>query len=354
MSVDTHVSVLLAEAVAALAIQPAGIYVDATFGRGGHSRAILDSLGAAGRLIALDRDPAAIAAGSSFTDPRFTLVHAPFSEFDAVLDKLGVAQVDGVLLDIGVSSPQLNTPERGMSFRFDAPLDMRMDTTQGETAAEFLARASQSEIERVIRDYGEERFAHAIAKALVAARGEHGISRTGQLATLVAQVVRTREPGQHPATRSFQALRIHVNRELEELSLTLPRAVERLAPGGRLAVISFHSLEDRIVKRFMRDAAHPPQPPKGVPVRAVDLPQPIVKLVGKAKFPSAAEIAANPRCRSAVLRVAQKVGPGVDGPRPEGSPLGESQDGARQKSGAAQRRTAVTPAGGRGVGGGGV
>ena len=175
MTANTHVSVLLAESVAALAIQPAGIYVDATFGRGGHSRAILAALGPQGRLIALDRDPAAIAAGASITDQRFTLVHAAFSEFGAVLDQFGIGQVDGVLLDIGVSSPQLNTPERGMSFRFDAPLDMRMDTTQGETAAEFLARASHSEIERVVRDYGEERFAHAIAKALVAARGEHGI-----------------------------------------------------------------------------------------------------------------------------------------------------------------------------------
>jgi 16S rRNA (cytosine1402-N4)-methyltransferase len=307
VSADTHVSVLLAESVAALAIQPHGIYVDATFGRGGHSRAILAALGPAGRLIALDRDPAAIASGSALADPRLTLVHAAFSKFDSVLDRLGVAQVNGVLLDIGVSSPQLNTPERGMSFRFDAPLDMRMDTTQGETAAEFLARASQSEIERVIRDYGEERFAHAIAKALVAARGEHGISSTGQLATLVAQVVRTREPGQHPATRSFQALRIHVNRELEELSLVLPRAVERLAADGRLSVISFHSLEDRIVKRFLRDAANPPQPPRKLPVRAADLPPPVLRLVGKPIFPSAAEIAANPRSRSAVLRVAEKL-----------------------------------------------
>ncbi len=306
MNADLHVSVLLTEAVAALAIRPHGIYVDATFGRGGHSRAILAALGPSGRLIALDRDPAAIAAGAAFTDPRLTLVHAAFSEFDAVLDRLGVARVNGVLLDLGVSSPQLNTPERGMSFRFDAPLDMRMDTTQGETAAEFLARASQSEIERVIRDHGEERFAHAIAKALVAARGEHGISSTGQLATLVAQVVRTREPGQHPATRSFQALRIHVNRELEELSLVLPRAVERLAPDGRLAVISFHSLEDRIVKRFLRDAANPPQPPRKLPVRAADLPQPTLRLVGKPIFPSAAEVATNPRSRSAVLRVAEK------------------------------------------------
>ena len=306
MNADLHVSVLLTEAVAALAIRPHGIYVDATFGRGGHSRAILAALGPSGRLIALDRDPAAIAAGAAFTDPRLTLVHAAFSEFDAVLDRLGVARVNGVLLDLGVSSPQLNTPERGMSFRFDAPLDMRMDTTQGETAAEFLARASQAELEKVIRDYGEERFAHAIAKALVAARGEHGISSTGQLATLVAQVVRTREPGQHPATRSFQALRIHVNRELEELSLVLPRAVERLAPDGRLAVISFHSLEDRIVKRFLRDAANPPQPPRKLPVRAADLPQPTLRLVGKPIFPSAAEVAANPRSRSAVLRVAEK------------------------------------------------
>jgi 16S rRNA (cytosine1402-N4)-methyltransferase len=306
VNADLHVSVLLTEAVAALAIRPHGIYVDATFGRGGHSRAILAALGPSGRLIALDRDPAAIAAGAAFTDPRLTLVHAAFSEFDAVLDRLGVARVNGVLLDLGVSSPQLNTPERGMSFRFDAPLDMRMDTTQGETAAEFLARASQSEIERVIRDHGEERFAHAIAKALVAARGEHGISSTGQLATLVAQVVRTREPGQHPATRSFQALRIHVNRELEELSLVLPRAVERLAPDGRLAVISFHSLEDRIVKRFLRDAANPPQPPRKLPVRAADLPPPTLRRVGKPIFPSAAEVAANPRSRSAVLRVAEK------------------------------------------------
>ena len=306
MNADLHVSVLLTEAVAALAIRPHGIYVDATFGRGGHSRAILAALGPSGRLIALDRDPAAIAAGAAFTDPRLTLVHAAFSEFDAVLDRLGVARVNGVLLDLGVSSPQLNTPERGMSFRFDAPLDMRMDTTQGETAAEFLARASQSEIERVIRDHGEERFAHAIAKALVAARGEHGISSTGQLAALVAQAVRTREPGQHPATRCFQALRIHVNRELEELSLVLPRAVERLAPDGRLAVISFHSLEDRIVKRFLRDAANPPQPPRKLPVRAADLPQPTLRLVGKPIFPSAAEVAANPRSRSAVLRVAEK------------------------------------------------
>ncbi|MDO8958240.1 MAG: 16S rRNA (cytosine(1402)-N(4))-methyltransferase RsmH [Rhodocyclaceae bacterium] len=302
-----HLPVLLAEAVAALAIKPEGIYVDATFGRGGHSRAILDALNPAGRLIALDRDPTAVAAGSLIDDPRFTLIHAAFSRLDEVLTAQGVAQVDGILLDVGVSSPQLDDPSRGMSFRFDAPLDMRMDTTQGETAADFLARAEQREIEEVIRDYGEERFAHALAKALVAARGEQRISSTGQLAALVAAVVRTREPGQHPATRTFQALRIHVNRELEELSLTLPQAFLRLRPTGRLAVISFHSLEDRIVKRFLRDAARPPEPPKGLPVRAADLPAPTMRLVGKPIRAGAAEVSANPRARSAVLRVAEKV-----------------------------------------------
>lgn len=302
-----HQPVLLAEAVAALAVKPAGIYVDGTFGRGGHSRAILERLGPQGRLIALDRDPTAIAAGAAIEDARFTLVHAAFSRLDEVLFARGIAQVDGILLDVGVSSPQLDDAARGMSFRFDAPLDMRMDTTQGETAADFLAQAEQHQIEEVIREYGEERFAHALAKALVAARSGQRISSTGQLAALVASVVRTREPGQHPATRTFQALRIHVNRELEELSLTLPQALGRLQPGGRLAVISFHSLEDRIVKRFLRDAAQPPQPPKGVPVRAADLPAPTFRLIGKPVRAGAAEVAANPRARSAVMRVAEKL-----------------------------------------------
>ena len=302
---DAHVSVLLAEAVAALNVKQDGIYVDATFGRGGHSREILARLGGKGRLIALDRDPAAVAAGKQIVDPRLTLVHAAFGRLGEVLDGLGVAKVDGVLLDVGVSSPQLDTPERGMSFRFDAPLDMRMDTTQGETAADFLARAEQREIERVVRDYGEERFAHAIAKAVVAARCEYRISTTRQLAAIVEKAVLTREPGQHPATRSFQALRIHVNRELEELSLVLPQCVERLVSGGRLVVIAFHSLEDRIVKRFMRDASQPPKMPKKLPVRAADLPAPKLKLVGKPVFPSEAEVAANPRARSAVMRVAE-------------------------------------------------
>jgi 16S rRNA (cytosine1402-N4)-methyltransferase len=305
-SSPAHLPVLLTEAVAALAIKPDGCYVDATFGRGGHSREILARLGPNGRLVALDRDPAAVAAGRAITDRRLTLVHAAFSRVTEVLDGLAVASVDGMLLDLGVSSPQLDTPERGMSFRFDAPLDMRMDTTQGETAADWLARAEQRDIERVLRDYGEERFAHAIAKALVAARREFRISTTGQLAALLDQAVRTREPGQHPATRSFQALRIHVNRELEELALVLPQCVDRLNSEGRLVVISFHSLEDRIVKRFLRDQSLPPRLPARLPVRAAELPEPRLRLIGKATRAGAAEVAANPRARSAVMRVAER------------------------------------------------
>lgn len=302
-----HITVLLDEAVEALAVRPGGVYVDATFGRGGHSRRILAALGPAGRLIAFDRDPRAIEAGRAIGDARLTLVHEPFSALAESLDALGVAQVDGVLMDIGVSSPQLDDPERGMSFRFDAPLDMRMDTTRGESAAEWLARATVAEITTVLRDYGEERFAYAIAKAVDAARQGGGIATTGQLAALVEKVVRTREPGQHPATRTFQALRIRVNRELEELSLTLPQAVSRLTAGGRLVVISFHSLEDRIVKRFMRDHARPPALPRGLPVREADRPQPALQLVGDAVRPGEAEVAANPRARSAIMRIASRT-----------------------------------------------
>ncbi len=305
-----HVTVLLAEAVDGLAIRPAGVYVDGTFGRGGHSRAILERLGPQGRLIALDRDPAAVIAGRGLDDARLTLVHAPFARLAEVLAEQGVERVDGVLLDLGVSSPQLDDPARGMSFRFDAPLDMRMDTTGGQTAAEWLATAEEQEIAEVIRNYGEERFAHAVAKAVVAARSgpdRQPLSTTGQFAALVAKAVRTREPGQHPATRSFQAVRIHVNQELEELSRVLPQCVEHLAAGGRVVVISFHSLEDRIVKRFLRDQSRPPQVPRGLPVRDADLPRPPLRLVGKAVRPSEAEIAANPRARSAMMRVAERV-----------------------------------------------
>ncbi len=302
-----HQSVLLREAVEALAVRPDGVYVDATFGRGGHSRVILAQLGRRGRLIALDRDPAAITAGQELGDKRFVLMHASFGRIGAVLDELDVAVVDGILLDIGVSSPQLDEAGRGFSFRFDAPLDMRMDTSRGETAAEWLGHASQLEIERVIKNYGEERFAHAIAKAVVATRAECSITTTRQFAALVEKVVRTREPGQHPATRSFQALRIYINQELEELSLALPQCAARLKPGGRLVVISFHSLEDRIVKRFMRERSLPPQLPTKLPVRAAEMAKPSLRQVGKAVFPSDEEVSANPRARSAVMRVAEKL-----------------------------------------------
>ncbi|HMX13118.1 MAG TPA: 16S rRNA (cytosine(1402)-N(4))-methyltransferase RsmH [Thauera aminoaromatica] len=302
-----HVSVLLSEAVDALAIRVDGLYVDGTFGRGGHSRAVLQRLGPQGRLIAFDRDPLAIAAGQGVGDARLTLVHSAFSALDDELARLGVQAVDGVLLDLGVSSPQLDDAARGMSFRFDAPLDMRMDTSRGQTVAEWLAEASVGQITEVIREYGEERFAHAIAKAIATARAGGAVATTGQLAALVEKAVRTREPGQHPATRTFQALRIFINQELEELSRVLPVCVSRLRPGGRLAVISFHSLEDRIVKRFMRDESRPPVLPRRLPVRAADLPAPRLQLVGKAMRPSEAEVAANPRARSAVLRVAERT-----------------------------------------------
>lgn len=302
-----HVSVLLSEAVDALAIRADGLYIDGTFGRGGHSRAVLARLGPQGRLIAFDRDPAAIAAGEAVGDARLTLVHSAFSALDDELARLGVQAVDGVLLDLGVSSPQLDDAARGMSFRFDAPLDMRMDTSRGQTVAEWLAEASVGQITEVIREYGEERFAHAIAKAIATARTGGAVATTGQLAALVEKAVRTREPGQHPATRTFQAFRIFINQELEELSRVLPVCVSRLRPAGRLAVISFHSLEDRIVKRFMRDESRPPVLPRRLPVRAADLPAPRLRLVGKALRPGEAEVAVNPRARSAVLRVAERT-----------------------------------------------
>jgi len=301
-----HRAVLAAESVAALALRADGIYLDLTFGRGGHSRAILAGLGLAGRLIALDRDPEAVAAAQTLADARFSIVHTPFSELARVLDLAHVPWVHGVLADLGMSSPQLETPARGFSFRADGPLDMRMDPTQGESAAQWLASATQTEIREAIETYGEERFAKQIAAALVAARAREPIVRTQQLADLVAAAVRTREAGQDPATRTFQALRILVNRELEEVSLMLPQAVARLAPGGRLAVLSFHSLEDRIVKRFMRALAQPALP-RDLPIRASEMPQAALRIVGRPVRPGAAEVAANPRARSAVLRVAERT-----------------------------------------------
>jgi 16S rRNA (cytosine1402-N4)-methyltransferase len=297
-----HEPVLLAESLEALAIRPDGTYVDGTFGRGGHSRAILSRLGQSGRLIALDRDPAAEEAARTIADARFTFFRIAFSRLNEVL----AAPVDGMLFDLGVSSPQLDDAARGFSFRHDGPLDMRMDPTRGESAADFLAQAEEQQLREVIRDYGEERFAKQIAAAIVAARGGEPLVRTRQLADLVAKAVRTREPGQDPATRTFQALRIHVNRELEEVSLMLPQAIGGLAEGGRLAVISFHSLEDRIVKRFLQAQARP-DVPRRLPLRASEMPVPSIRILGRPQRASEQETRRNPRARSAILRVAERT-----------------------------------------------
>jgi len=304
-----HVPVLAEESIDALCVpaNPDGVFVDATFGRGGHSRLILQKLSPRGRLFAFDRDKAAIEEGRSIQDARLELIHARFGRLREELEERGVKEVAGVLIDLGVSSPQLDDPQRGFSFRGDGPLDMRMDTTSGETVAQWLDRADEGDIREVIKSHGEERFAKQIAAAIVAARQGGPITRTGQLADLVGAAVRTREPGQNPATRTFQALRIHVNQELEELSLVLPQAVAMLAPGGRLAVISFHSLEDRIVKRFMRDESSPGAMPERLPVRASELAPPRMRLVGKAARAGEGELRANPRSRSATLRVAERL-----------------------------------------------
>ncbi len=303
-----HTTVLLAEAVDAVALRPEGVYVDGTFGRGGHSRALLARLASGGRLIGFDKDPEAVAEGARLAavDARFAILHESFADLASALRSRGIAQVDGLLLDLGVSSPQIDNPARGFSFRFDAPLDMRMDTTRGETAAEFLAGASERRIAEVIRDYGEERFAVQIAKAIVAGRASgDALCTTHQLSLLVARAVKTREPGQNPATRTFQALRIFVNAELEALEQGLNASLELLAPGGRLAVISFHSLEDRIVKTFIaresREVVDARSPSLYAAPRAMRL-----NALGRIR-PSAAEVKANPRARSATLRVAERT-----------------------------------------------
>ena len=301
----SHKAVLLTEAIDALVTSVDGIYVDGTFGRGGHAREVLQRLSPQGRLIAFDKDPQAVqAARDGIDDTRFEIIHASFAQMREQLDRLGIDKVHGVLLDVGVSSPQLDDPARGFSFRHDAPLDMRMDTTRGETAADFLARADERTLTQVIRDYGEERFAFQIAKALVARRADgHPVRTTGELASIVAGAVKTREPGKDPATRTFQALRISVNAELEALEEGLNAALTRLAPHGRLVVISFHSLEDRIVKTFIVresretfDRRAPMAPPRALRLKAL----------GRIRA-GEAELAANPRARSAVMRVAERT-----------------------------------------------
>ena len=303
-----HTTVLLNEAVDALVTTPDGVYIDGTYGRGGHSRLLLSRLSAKGRLVAIDRDPDAIAAATSNTtrvdDPRFSIHHTAFAQMQSTLAALGTTKIDGLLLDLGVSSPQIDDAARGFSFRFDGPLDMRMDTSRGESAADFLARAEVRQITEVIRDYGEERFALQVAKALVARR-ESGnpVRTTGELSNVVAGAVKTREAGQNPATRTFQALRIFVNAELEELEQGLSASLDLIAPGGRLVVISFHSLEDRMVKTFIaRESKHafdrraPFAEPKAMRLNAL----------GRVK-PGDDEVRANPRSRSAVMRVAERT-----------------------------------------------
>lgn len=304
-----HRPVLLAEVLAGLNLRPEGCYLDATFGRGGHAAAILAALGSKGRLLALDRDPAAerYALTRFGAEPRFAFVRSAFGRLDRIVAERGLTgRLNGVLFDLGASSPQFDDPARGFGFSRAGPLDMRMDPTAGLSAAEWLARVDEAELERVLAEWGEERFHRRVARALVAARQQEPVTTTARLAEIVAAAVPTREPGQHPATRAFQAIRIAVNDELGELQAALPQAVQALAPGGRLAVISFHSLEDRMVKRFFRDQARGREWP-------LDLPAPgrpegmTLRLLGRAIRPGAAEIAANPRARSAVLRVAERL-----------------------------------------------
>ena len=307
--VHRHITVLLNEAVAALNIRENGVYVDGTFGRGGHSKLILSKLGSQGRLVVFDKDPQAIAVANELAaqDKRVCVVHNGFATFQTALDELGIEKIDGALFDLGISSPQIDERARGFSFRFDAPLDMRMDTTRGQSAAEWLAVADEQQIHEVIKNYGEERFSRQIARAIVAQRETAPIDTTGKLAQLVAKNVFTRERGQDPATRTFQAVRIFINRELEEVKAVLPQAVQRLKTGGRLALIAFHSLEDRIVKQFMKQHSQHAPLPKWAAVREADLPQPPLVLIGKAVKPSENEVQMNPRARSAVLRVAERT-----------------------------------------------
>jgi 16S rRNA (cytosine1402-N4)-methyltransferase len=304
-----HTAVLVEEALAALAVEAGGYYVDATFGRGGHTARLLEAVGREGRVLALDQDPQAIAAGRlRFADEvRLTLIHASFAELGSLVPAHAHGRAcRGVLFDLGVSSPQLDDPARGFSFRADGPLDMRMDTTRGEPVSGWLARAGVDEIREVIAELGEERFARRVANAIVATRREQPLARTSDLAALVARAVRTREPGKHPATRTFQALRIFINDELGALARGLEAALAVLAPGGRLAVISFHSLEDRIVKRFMQGRASVDPALAHLPIVPAAA-APTLKIIGKKVRPGAAELRGNPRARSALLRAAEKL-----------------------------------------------
>ncbi|WP_276723702.1 16S rRNA (cytosine(1402)-N(4))-methyltransferase RsmH [Pantoea septica] len=305
-----HTTVLLDEAVNGLNIREDGIYIDGTFGRGGHSRLILSQLGPQGRLIAIDRDPQAIAAAAAIADPRFSIVHGPFSALADYVEELGLSgKISGILLDLGVSSPQLDDAERGFSFMRDGPLDMRMDPTRGHSAAEWLLQADEADIAFVLKTYGEERFAKRIARAIVERNREQPMTRTKELADVIAAATPVKDKFKHPATRSFQAIRIWINSELEEIEKALKGALTALAPEGRLSIISFHSLEDRLVKRFMRDQSRGPQVPAGLPMTESQLKAlggRQLKLLGK-MTPGDVEVADNPRARSSVLRIAERT-----------------------------------------------
>lgn len=304
----SHTSVLLEEAIEGLAVKPAGLYVDGTFGRGGHSRALLARLGAEGRLLGFDKDPEAVRVGAELAaeDGRFVVIQRSFADMAEELRQRGLhGQVDGVLLDLGVSSPQLDDAERGFSFMHDGPLDMRMDPTSGQSAAQWINGAPEEDIAAVLKEYGEERYAKRIARAIVTRRAEQPFTRTADLAEVVKVANPAWEKHKHPSTRAFQGIRIFINRELDDLAEGLKAALEVLAPGGRLVVISFHSLEDRLVKQFMRREAKGAPLPRDLPIRAADIDVSI-NLIGKAIMPSAAETAVNPRARSAVLRIAEK------------------------------------------------
>jgi 16S rRNA (cytosine1402-N4)-methyltransferase len=309
MSNHVHQTVLLDEAVVSILGAPDGVYVDATFGRGGHTRHLLARLGSSARVFGFDKDPEAVAEGLRLAeaDARFVIVHASFADILSVLKTRGLeGSIDGVLADLGVSSPQLDDAGRGFSFQNDGPLDMRMDTTRGQTAADWLAAANEVELARVFFEYGEERHSRRIARAIVKARTEKPITRTRELAEIVAAAHPAWEKHKHPATRVFQAIRIAVNGELADIEIFLRDALAVLKPGGRLAVISFHSLEDRLVKRFFQKEARGDDFPPGLPITA-DMLKPRLRIVGKAVEPSAAEVAANPRARSARLRIAEKL-----------------------------------------------
>jgi 16S rRNA (cytosine1402-N4)-methyltransferase len=305
-----HISVLLDECIEALAIKPGGIYIDATFGRGGHSAHILDALGDDGQLIAFDRDPQAIQAAERFAeDKRFRIIHAPFGNMAEEVESLGLTgKIDGVLMDLGVSSPQLDDAERGFSFLRDGPLDMRMDTSKGQSAADWLAHAEEQDITQVIKEFGEERFGKRIAHAIVNTRKETPITRTAQLATIIDQAVPVKDKYKHPATRAFQGIRIYINAELEQLRVGLKAATQVLAKEGRLAVISFHSLEDRLVKRFIKDQSKGKVVPHNMPITQAEIDaDKVLKALGRAVKPSEEEVMNNVRSRSSVLRVAEKL-----------------------------------------------